>query len=162
MKNTPLRRIAAMALLCLSTAGSAEPLPPALKGSWRITQVLPTTNDGCWKRERALPLVGTLLTYRPGAMIWRGGVVRVQEVTLRNLTNAEFRKENPGAAGPADFAQLGITAAQVQEVDLQHEDADITGVSTEVPGDSILLVSPARIIVSACGVYMEARRVPTK
>ena len=162
MRNTQLRPIATALLLCLSAVSLAEPLPAALKGSWRITQVLPTTNDGCWKKERAHPLVGTLLTYRPGAMSWRGGVVRVQEVTLREVTNAEFRKENPGAAGPADFAQLGITAAAVQEVDLQHEDADITGVSTEVPGDSILLVSPARIIVSACGVYMEARRVATK
>jgi hypothetical protein len=152
MGNTRIRQTAAVALLCLSAAGLAEPLPAALKGSWRITRVLPTTNDGCWKKERALPLVGTLLTYRPGAMSWRGGVVPVQEVTLRELTNEEFRKENPGAASPADFAQLGIAAARVQEVDLQHEDADITGVSTEVPGDSILLVSPARIVVSACGV----------
>jgi len=44
------------------------------------------------------------------------------------------------------------------EVDMQHEDADITGATTEVPGDSVLLAGPSRIIVSACGVFFEARR----
>jgi len=41
---------------------------------------------------------------------------------------------------------------------MQHEDADITGATTEVPGDSVLLAGPSRIIVSACGVFFEARR----
>jgi hypothetical protein len=30
--------------------------------------------------------------------------------------------------------------------------------STAVPGDSVLLVGPNRIVVSACGVYYEATR----
>jgi hypothetical protein len=35
---------------------------------------------------------------------------------------------------------------------------DITGATTEVPGDSVLLAGPNRIVVSACGVYFEATR----
>jgi hypothetical protein len=46
----------------------------------------------------------------------------------------------------------------IREVDLQHEDADVTGATTEVPGDTVVLAGPGRIIVSACGVYYEATR----
>jgi hypothetical protein len=41
---------------------------------------------------------------------------------------------------------------------MQHDDADITGSTTEVPGDSVLIVSPNHIVVSACGLYYEAAR----
>ena len=44
-------------------------------------------------------------------------------------------------------------------MNLQHEDMDITGATTEVPGDSVLVAGQGRIVVSACGVYMEARRL---
>ena len=57
-----------------------------------------------------------------------------------------------------DLAELGIKAESVTEIDLQHEDADITGATTEVPGDTIVIAGPSRIIVSACGVYYEAVR----
>ena len=52
----------------------------------------------------------------------------------------------------------GIQAKSVTEVKLQHEDMDITSASTEVPGDSVLVASPNRIVVSAYGVYLEATR----
>jgi hypothetical protein len=42
---------------------------------------------------------------------------------------------------------------------MQHEDAAILPASTEVPGDSVMIVSPGRVIVSACGVYFEATRL---
>lgn len=90
-------------------------------------------------------------------MRWRGGQVPLEDINTRQVTDREFRKENAGA----DFEQLGIHSPKVLEVDLQHEDADITGASTEVPGDSVLLVGPGRIVVSACGVYFEAMR-PTR
>jgi len=91
-------------------------------------------------------------------MRWRGGEVSLQGISTRQLTAAQFHKENSGSAGAADFSQLGIHNARVLEVDFQHEDMDITGASTEVPGDSVLLAAPNRIVVSACGVYMEATR----
>jgi len=147
-------------LLALAARGAAASFPSAVLGTWRIDRILPTTNDSCWKPERARPLVGTTLTYGTRAMVWQGGTVPLQGVTTRTVTEAEFRRENPGTQTPADFAQLGIHAAQVTEVDLQHEDMDITGASTEVPGDAVLLAAPNRIVVSACGVYMEASRKP--
>ena len=137
---------------------AAEPLPTQLAGTWRIARVLPTSNASCWDKHQAAPLVGSTLTYRRGAMRWRGGEVPLEGITTRTLTDAQFRRENSGSAGAASFSQLGIHAPSVLEVDLQHEDMDITGATTEVPGDSVLLAAPNRIVVSACGVYFEATR----
>jgi hypothetical protein len=150
-----LALVALMASLTSST--SAEPLPNGLRGTWKITRVLPTTNAACWNKEQAMPLVGSTITYRADSMTWRGGVVPVEGITTRDVSAEQFRKENGGET-PAEFAQLGIRAKSVTEVDFQHQDQDITGATTEVPGDSVLIVSPTRIVVSACGVYYEATR----
>jgi len=133
-------------------------LPNSLAGTWRITRVLPTTNSTCWSPQDAQPLLGSTLTYRRDMLRWHGGQIAVTDVSLRNLTDKEFRQENSGAESPADFAQLGIHAGRVTEVDLQHEDADVLPASTAVPGDSVLLAGSNRIIVSACGIYFEATR----
>jgi hypothetical protein len=137
---------------------SAASLPPQLSGSWKITKILPTHNTSCWTADRAQPLVGSMLSYSNRSMRWQGGSVPLQGVATREVTEEQFRKENTGENGFADFAQIGIHAASVIEVDLQHDDADITGATTEVPGDSILLAGPNRIVVSACGIYFEAIR----
>jgi hypothetical protein len=147
-----------MALAVNTAATSAEPLPQRLAGTWRITRVLPTGNTACWGKDQAAPLLGSTLVYKPDAMRWRGGDVPVEDITTRTVTATQFSKENSGTEGSANFAQLGLHAPAVTEVDMQHEDMDITGATTEVPGDSVLLVSPSRIVVSACGVYFEATR----
>ena len=146
--------------LFLVTSMTAEPLPSRLQGNWRITRVLPTTNTACWDKTQSQPLVGSTLTYSDDSLRWRGGAVPLEDITTRTVTDDEFRRENSGSGTPASFAQLGIHARAVLEVDLQHEDADITGATTEVPGDSVLLAGPNRIVVSACGVYFEATRNP--
>jgi hypothetical protein len=153
---------AALLLAAAATGVLAEPLPSSLRGTWRIVRILPTTNAGCWTAQQAQPLVGTTLTYRQDAMRWHGGEVPLNDIDTRTLTAAEFRQENTGPRQPASFTQLGIRAAAITEVDLQHEDADITGASTEVPGDAILLVSSGHIVVSACGVYFEAVRLNSR
>jgi hypothetical protein len=109
-----------------------------------------------------MPLLGSTLTYRPSSMRWRGGEVPLTDVSLRTITDDEFREENAGPQSPADFSQLGIHAHSVTEVDLQHEDADVMPASTAVPGDSVLLAAPNRIVVSACGIYFEATRAGSK
>jgi hypothetical protein len=154
--GTTARTAACFALVATTLAAttSSEPLPSQLAGTWRITRVLPTKNTACWSDEQARPLVGSTLTYHANAMRWRGGQVPLEDISTRQVTDREFRKENAGA----DFEQLGIHSPTVLEVDLQHEDADITGASTEVPGDSVLLAGPERIVVSACGIYFEATR----
>ena len=137
---------------------SAQSLPSQLAGSWKITRVLPTHNTPCWDATQAQPMLGSSLYYGASAMRWRGGEVPLQGITMRMVSGAEFKKENSGDNGAADFTQLGIHSGSVLEVDMQHEDADITGATTEVPGDSVLIAGQNRIIVSACGVFFEARR----
>jgi hypothetical protein len=138
---------------------SAEPLPAALQGTWRIAKLLPTTNVSCWSTAQAMPLVGSMLVYTPKAMTWKGGAVPLLGVSTRLVDSEDVRAESGGGANAASFAQLQISTTSVMEVNLQHEDADITGATTEVPGDSVLLAAPNRIVGNACGVYFEATRV---
>ena len=128
-------------------------MPRDVTGSWRISRILPTHNAACWGNEQARPLLGTTLRYRPGAMHWKGGDVAIAEALSRTLTGSSYLNEYK-----VSLAELGIHATSATEIDLQHEDADITGATTEVPGDTVLLAGPNRIIVSACGVYFEALR----
>jgi len=153
------RAAAVMAILAALTQSlAAEPLPTGLRGSWRITRMLPTHNVTCWSREQAGELVGSTLTYAPRSLRWKGGTVELRDIDVRNVSAEQFAKENGGEQGSASFEQVGIRGHMVTEVDLQHEDMDITGATTEVPGDSVLLAGPNRIVVSACGVYFEATR----
>lgn len=141
-----------------SHTASAEQLPASLRGSWRIERIVPTTNSGCWTHEQAESLVGSTLSYSQSEMRWRGGVVELDDIYTRELSGDEFRHENAGGDRPASFEQLGIRADSVTEVDMQHQDAAVLPASTEIPGDSVLMVAPDRIVVSACGVYFEATR----
>jgi len=138
----------------------AETLPSQLQGSWRIAKLIPTTNQGCWDQARAQFLVGTTLTYSQKTMRWQGGDIPLTGIISRIINDNDLKSEFDGDPKPADFSQLQIKDPLVQEINLQHEDADITGASTEVPGDSVLLAGPNRLIGSACGVYFEAQRIP--
>jgi hypothetical protein len=147
-----LLMLSGTAFLGRSVFGQA--MPASVVGSWRIVKILPTTTNGaCWDQERAKTLVGTRLKYMQGSMTWQGGDIAVTEALSRSLSRRKFQDEYK-----VDLADFGIHAPSVTEIDLQHEDADITGATTEVPGDTIVLAGPGRIVVSACGVFYEALR----
>ncbi len=146
-----------------SPAIAQEPLPHEVAGTWRITRILPARSGvACWTRTQAEPLVGSVITYTPRALRWRGGVVRLTGVTTRIVDSADLAEEELRGDRTVTLADLGFHAAQVREVNLQHEDADVTGATTEVPGDSVLMDGPGRLVLSACGVYLEARRSGTQ
>lgn len=152
------RFLCAVALSAVSLSLSAEPLPPGLSGNWRITRVLSSSEQACWDANKAHELIGTTLSYRSSSMRWQSVSVPLEGVLTRSVTPAQFRKENAAFGAVPQFAALGIHASRVTEVDLQHEDSDVTGTTTELPGDSVLLLSPTHIVVSACGVFYEATR----
>jgi hypothetical protein len=137
----------------LLQAAAAQAMPQSIMGRWRVERILPTHNVGCWDAERAKALVGTTLRYEQGRMTWQGGAVEVPEALSRTLSRRKYQDEYK-----VDLAELGIKAVEVTEIDLQHEDADVTGATTEVPGDTVVLAGPGRIVVSACGIYFLAVR----
>ena len=147
------RSLTTLAILTAAgtTARAQEALPAQVAGTWKIVRQLPTKNTGCW--DAAKTLVGTTLTYRQTQMRWRGGEVPLNGIVTRTVTPASFQKETD-----LTLAELNILAPRVTEVDMQHDDADVTGSTTEIPGDSVLLVARNTIVVSACGTYFEAIR----
>jgi hypothetical protein len=99
--------------------------------------------------------------YRPASMRWKRGLIPLNGVVTRTLTPEVFAKESATTYGtPLKLTDLNITTPSVLEIDLQHEDADITGSTTEVPGDTILYVNKNTIVISACGTYFQAIRKP--
>jgi hypothetical protein len=150
--------VIALLLVALSTASlSAQSMPASIVGKWRITRVLPTTNPQCWDRDRAKTLIGTLLTYQPHAITWQGGPATISEALTRTLSRRKFQDEYK-----VDLPEIGISALSITEIDLQHEDADFTGATTEVPGDTILLAGPGKLVVTVCGVFYAATRATGK
>jgi hypothetical protein len=146
------------ALSMVAAQSLAEPLPKDLSGSWRITRLLPTSNSACWSVGKAMPLIGSTLTYSEHKMTWKGGDIPLNGIATRMIDSNDLQAEAGSGTG-VSFSQLEIRKSTVLEVNFQHEDADITGASTEVPGDSVLIAGPNRIVVSACGIYLEAMRL---
>lgn len=160
-RRTTLVSVLLLASCLPPVALAQESLPPALAGTWRITRVLPAhPAAACWTDKQAQTLVGSELRYSQHSLRWKGGAVALTGITTRTIAAADLADEIPRGDTKLSFADLGIVGSRVREVNLQHEDADVTGATTEVPGDSVLLPSPTRLILSACGVYLEAHRLP--
>ena len=141
-----------LVLLFAASAASAQ-VPASLIGRWKVQRILPTERVGCWDADQAKTLVGSTLSYGPHMFAWRGGPVPLQGIraVVRSMTRKAFQTEYG-----VGLEALGIKAPSATEVDLQHEDADVTGTTTEVPGDTVILAGSARIVLSVCGVFYEA------
>lgn len=159
MRSVGLACLLGLVVLGSALASAQERLPQQVAGTWRITKVLPVRPTACWTEAKAQPLVGSELRYGQTEMRWQGGAVPLSGVTTRVVTPEVFEKENAGDGAGLTMEELGIRPRKVLEVNMQHEDMDITGATTEVPGDSVMVAGPGRIVVSACGVYLEARRL---
>ena len=153
--KTPRFVSPALLLLAFAAAASPQAMPASLLGRWRIERVLPTHNVACWDEARARTLLGTSLRFEPGRLRGAAGETTVTETLSRTLSRRKFQEEYK-----VDLPELTVRAETVTELDLQHEDADYTGATTEVPGDTVVLAGPGRIVVSACGVFYLAVRVP--
>ena len=142
---------------CVAAAQAPTAVPAALLGKWRVTRVLKTTNAQCWDAAQRKKLVGSTLEYKPRTLVWQAGKEPLTGLIAveRTLDHVQYAKDYH-----VSFAELGLPAnAQLREITLQHEDEDVTGCSTEVPGDTVLLAAPGRILVSVAGVYFEALRL---
>lgn len=144
-----------------SAATASHDIPPQLRGDWTVTRLIPTRTISCWGQREAIRLIGTTVHYSTDSFWWKKHKVPNATVGTRSLTAFQFRVEYSGggaADSEIDFNQLGIRTQSATIVKIQHQAANITGGSTEIPGDWVLLKNKNTIILSVCNLYFEARR----
>jgi hypothetical protein len=76
------------------------------------------------------------------------------------VTAEHFHDENSGHGADSSqvtFQELGIERAATTEVIIKHPDANLSGATTEIPGDDVLIKDRSTIVFSVCNVYFEAR-----
>jgi len=151
-------------LLGVGLSASARDIPKELWGKWRITRILPVQTISCWGDKEAKPLLGSEIEYGAKLLRWRTTQASHVDSEMREITAEQFETQNssPSASGSqVNFRQLGIRALKVQEVVIKHDDAQITGATSEIPGDNVLIKRKNAIVFSVCNVYFEAKRIST-
>lgn len=128
-------------LVAQTAAPVSQGLPAALRGVWVISRLIPTRTISCWGEREARSLLGTRITYSADSFAWKARVIDHPKLTLHAWTAQSFSHESCG--GPADscvdFGQLGLQANTAVVLTIHHPDANITGATTEIPGDWVLL-----------------------
>ena len=141
---------------------TAQNIPRELVGKWAIQQELPTRTISCWGEKEAKAIIGSEIEYAPNSFTWKHIVVKHPTVAIAVVSAEQFQRENssPSVNGSqVSFRQLGIDAAEIKQVTISHEPAEITGATTEIPGDVVLLKNRNAIVFSVCNVYFEAKRL---
>ena len=95
-----------------------QAMPAALKGEWRVEKVVARAPSACWDEARGRELVGSVLRYQVGEMVWAraGSEVRVvvPEVLTRRLSGRKFLEESKvelGAVGDQGGRGDGVRPA---------------------------------------------------
>lgn len=156
--------VGALVLLAASVA-AAQNIPRELVGKWTIRRVIPTRTISCWAGIEAKGIIGSEVEYMAHSFRWNRVIVRHPKIEVRSVTAEQFERENssPNANGSqVSFRQLGITVPETKQVSIDHEPAQITRATAEIPGDLVWLKSRNTIVLSVCNVFFEARRLPIK
>ena len=127
-----------LSFLLLQSTVAAHEIPQQLQGDWLVTRLIPTRTISCWDNREAKRLLSTTVHYGTDSFRWKAHNVPDTEVVVRSMTADQFHDEYSGggaADSQIDFAQLGIAAPSATIVTLSHPDANITGATTEIPGD---------------------------
>lgn len=151
------------------TAGTASAtdnggtIPQELIGHWTVLRTLPTKTISCWGEAEAKTILGTEIVYTADSLQWKDAVAKDPKVTKNVISARDFALDNSGGGANdsnVSFKQLGITSARVTQLTIEHANANVTGGTTEIPGDVVLLRDPAHIIFSICNLYFLAERKP--
>lgn len=151
-------------LLVVGLSASARDIPKELWGKWRVTRILPTETISCWSDNEAKPLLGTEIEYAAHLLRWQAVKASRLDAEIREVTAEQFETQNssPSASGSqVNFRQLGIRMMKVRQILINHDDARITGATTEIPGDDVLIKGKNTIVFPVCNVYFEAKRIST-
>jgi len=154
-------RAALLFLFLAPQSAAISEIPIQLRGDWKVTRVIPTATITCWDDSQAKKLLDTTIHYYADGFLWNDHVVRNATVNVNTLSAKQFHREYSGggaADSQVDFRQLGIRAPDAVVVTVEHDPANITGGSIEIPGDWVLLKNHDTLILSVCNVYFEARR----
>jgi len=149
-------------ILLVSSVLAGQNIPQELVSKWVVQRELPTRTISCWGEKEAKALIGTEIEYTVDSFRWKHIVVKHPTVTVAIVSAEQFQSENssPSVNGSqVSFRQLGIHASQMKQVSINHQPAEITGATTEIPGDVVLLKNHDAIVFSVCNVYFEAKRL---
>jgi hypothetical protein len=149
-------------LLMISGSARSQAVPKQIWGKWRIVREIPTRTISCWGESDAKKIIGTQLEYSDKMFRWKQITVSNPSSREKTVTVGQFHDENssPSSNGSqVDFRQLGIAAKEAKEISIDHEPANITGATIEIPGDEVLVKDENTIVFSVCNLYFEAKRV---
>jgi hypothetical protein len=136
-------------------------MPQEIWGTWIVRRELPTRTISCWGESDAKKIIGSQIEYSEKVFRWNKLTVKNPTVETRTVTAEQFRQANssPSSNGSqVNFRQLGIVAKQITEISIDHEPANLSRATTEIPGDDVLVKDPNTIIFSVCSVYFEAKK----
>lgn len=141
----------------------AGAIPHQLIGHWTVIRTLPTKTISCWGEAEAKTVIGTEIIYAADSFEWKDAIEKNPKVTQSAISAREFTLNNSGGGANdsnVSFKQLGIASARTTQFTIEHADANVTGGTTEIPGDVVLLRDPTHIIFSICNLYFLAERKP--
>ncbi len=142
-------------LFSIVAIGETQGIPKQLWGKWRIRRELPTSAISCWGEKEAKAMIGTEIEYTAESFRWQ----KVMTEHASAKTNVVDAQQFQGPRSDVTFRQLGIKGTSATQITIDHPAAKITGATTEIPGDSVLIKTQNTIIVSTCNVYFEAERI---
>ena len=148
-------------LLSVLKANAAQTIPKELWGTWVVRREVPTTTISCWGEKEAKTLIGTEIKYSATLFRWNKVATRNPDAKIETISADQFHDQNSGGSSSGsqvNLRQLGIKTDKVKQVIIQHPDRNITGATSEIPGDSVLIKDKNTIIFSVCQVYFEAKR----
>jgi len=157
-----MRHLFCSLVLLAGSAATEQNIPQELVGKWLIQRELPTRTISCWGEKEAKAIIGSEIEYTADSFRWKRLVVKHPTVEVHVVSAEQFERDNssPSVNGSqVSFRQLGINAPETKQVRIEHQPAEITKTTTEIPGDLLLLKNRNTIVFSVCNVYFEAKRL---
>jgi hypothetical protein len=145
------------------SAAPAGGIPVQLIGRWTVVKTLPTKTISCWGEAEAKSVIGTEIVYTAESFQWKDAVTRSPKVTQTVLSARNFELNNSGGGANdsnVSFKQLGIATPRATQITIEHADANVTGGTTEIPGDVVILRDSNHLVFSVCNLYFLAERKP--
>jgi hypothetical protein len=162
MRRVALIFVTLTCAVVATLAQIAQTMPNELYGRWEIRRILPARTISCWNYKEARTIIGTEIEYSQISFRWKGIFVKNPKAIVRIVSAEQYHNENSGGSSNSSqvtFQQLGIIAKQTTLITLEHSPAEVTGATTEIPGDEVLIKDRNTIVFSVCSVYFEAERV---